>query len=54
VFKEVEDDWVIDGSHLGHRGYGETVVRRLSLPGLADLPSLSVEEAAAWDLVPPE
>jgi hypothetical protein len=54
AFKVIEDRWVLDGPHLGYRRYGETVVRRVSVPGLADLPPLSVEEAAAWDLVPPE
>jgi uncharacterized protein (TIGR02996 family) len=51
-FKTIGDDWVLDGRQLGYWGYKETSVRRLALPGLEDLPPLSVEEAARWDLLP--
>jgi uncharacterized protein (TIGR02996 family) len=51
-FKAIEDDWVLDGRQLGYRGYRETSVRRLAIPGLEELPPLSAEEAAAWDLLP--
>jgi uncharacterized protein (TIGR02996 family) len=53
-FKAVEDDWVLDGRHLGHRGYRETSVRRLAIPGLQELPPLSADEAAVWALLPPK
>jgi uncharacterized protein (TIGR02996 family) len=51
-FKQIEDCWVLDGRHLGYWGYRETVVRRLAVPELMDLPTLTLDEAAAWDLVP--
>jgi uncharacterized protein (TIGR02996 family) len=44
--------WVLDGWHLGQRGYQETSVRRLAIPGLEELPPLSAEEAAEWELLP--
>jgi uncharacterized protein (TIGR02996 family) len=51
-FKIIEDRWVLDGSQLGHRGYRATSVQRLTIPGLDELPSWSVEEAAKWQLLP--
>jgi hypothetical protein len=53
-FLAVEDEWVLDGRQLGYRGYRETGVRRLALPGLAALPPLSADEAAEWGLQPPK
>jgi uncharacterized protein (TIGR02996 family) len=47
------ESWVLDGRHLGHRGYREEGrVRRLAIPGLEELPPLSAEEAAQWQLLP--
>ena len=46
------DYWVLDGRHLGHRGYREPAVGRLSVPHLDLLPPLSPEEAAGLDLLP--
>jgi uncharacterized protein (TIGR02996 family) len=51
-WKVIEHDWMLDGRHLGYWGYRETSVRRLAIPGLEELPVLSAEEAAAWDLLP--
>jgi uncharacterized protein (TIGR02996 family) len=51
-YKAVEDDWALDGHHLGYWGYQETRARRLGVPGLEELPSLSAEEAARWELLP--
>jgi uncharacterized protein (TIGR02996 family) len=51
-FKIIEDRWVLDGSQLGHQGFQETSVRRLTIPGLEELPSLSSEVAAKWQLLP--
>jgi uncharacterized protein (TIGR02996 family) len=44
--------WVLDGRHLGYRDYEETSVRRLAIPGLEELPPLSAQEAAQWQLLP--
>jgi hypothetical protein len=44
--------WVVDGRHLGYRDLQETSVRRLTIPGLEELPSLSAEEATEWELLP--
>jgi uncharacterized protein (TIGR02996 family) len=44
--------WVVDGPHLGIRSYLETCVRRLAIPGLQELPPLSAEQAAEWELLP--
>jgi uncharacterized protein (TIGR02996 family) len=52
TFKAIEHYWVLDGRHLGYWGYRETAVRRLTIPALADFPSLTADEATAWDLVP--
>jgi len=51
-FRAIEDDWVLDGPELGYWGYRETMVRRLTVPGLMELPSLSESEAANWELLP--
>jgi hypothetical protein len=52
AFKEIADDWVLDGRFPGYRGYLDTMVRRLAIPGLDELPSLSEEEAGDWELLP--
>jgi uncharacterized protein (TIGR02996 family) len=52
AFKVIEDDWVLDGRQLGYRGYQETMVRRLTIPGLDWLTPLTAEEAAEWGLLP--
>jgi uncharacterized protein (TIGR02996 family) len=52
-FRVIEDDWVLDGPHLGYWGHQETSVRRLAIPGLEELPPLSADEAAEWRLLPP-
>jgi uncharacterized protein (TIGR02996 family) len=44
--------WVVDGWYLGYRDLQETSVRRLAIPGLEELPPLSAEEAAQWQLLP--
>jgi uncharacterized protein (TIGR02996 family) len=49
---ELEDDWVLNGREIGYRGWRETTVRRLSVPGLQPFPTLSADEAAARDLLP--
>ncbi|HJZ56021.1 MAG TPA: hypothetical protein VKE74_13725 [Gemmataceae bacterium] len=41
AFAAIEDDWVLDGGQLGHWCYGETLVRRLTIPGLTELHPLS-------------
>jgi uncharacterized protein (TIGR02996 family) len=51
-FKAIEDHWVLDGRQLAYWGYQETSVRRLAIPGLEGLPSLSADEAARWELLP--
>jgi uncharacterized protein (TIGR02996 family) len=52
TFRAIEDDWVLDGHHLGYRGCRQTIVRRLAIPELELLPSLSPDEAVEWQLVP--
>jgi uncharacterized protein (TIGR02996 family) len=44
-FQAIGDHWVLDGRHLGHRGYREQAISRLSVPHLDPLPPLSLEEA---------
>jgi len=60
-FKEIwgspyHDYWVLDGRHLGYWNYDEypedTSVHRLAIPGLEELPPLSQDEAAEWELLP--
>jgi uncharacterized protein (TIGR02996 family) len=51
-YREIEHDWVLSGEQLGYIGYRETVVRRLSIPQLEELPPLSLAEAAERELLP--
>lgn len=52
TYRTIEYPWVLDGHHLGHHGYRETQVRRLAIPSLEELPALSSEQAAEWELLP--
>jgi hypothetical protein len=55
TFKPIErSSWILDGYHLGYRHYEETSIRRLVLPSLEPLTSLTEAEAAEWGLLPPE
>jgi uncharacterized protein (TIGR02996 family) len=52
VFKDIEDHWVLDGRHLGYWGYMDKEVRRVAIPSLLELSTLSADEAAEWNLLP--
>jgi uncharacterized protein (TIGR02996 family) len=51
-YREIADNWVLNGREIGHIGWGETAVRRLSIPQLVELPPLSITEAAELELLP--
>jgi uncharacterized protein (TIGR02996 family) len=51
-YHKIDDYWVLDGRELGFIGYRETEVRRLSVPDLEPLPSLTQDEATARGLMP--
>jgi hypothetical protein len=51
--REVADDWVLQGPQIAFRGWREPLVRRLTIPGLVELPALTEEQAAAWGLSTP-
>ena len=51
-FKIIAYDWIVDGRQLRHRRNDNKGVRRLSLPGLQELPILTFEEEKAWELLP--
>ena len=48
----LEDEWVLNGREIGFRGWQETTVRRLSVPGLQPFSTLSTAEAGERDLLP--
>jgi uncharacterized protein (TIGR02996 family) len=52
TWRVITGNWVLDGRHLGYWRYQETSVRRLAIPCLTELPSLTASEASAWDLLP--
>lgn len=53
-YKAVADDWVLAGPQLAHRGWREPEVKRLTIPGLEELPALTEQQAIGWDLLPPK
>jgi len=53
-FREIADDWVINGRQVGFAGYRDKRVRRLLLPSLEELSTLSEAEANSLELMPRE
>ena len=51
-YHRAEDYWVLDGRVFTCIGYRKREVRRISVPGLEELPPLSLAEARARDLLP--
>lgn len=54
LYRTVKYDWVISGRELGFCRWRESDVRRLSVPELDELPSLSKTEARERELFPEE
>lgn len=52
TFQVIEYRWVINGFQVGFQGYQETMVRRIAIPSLQELPPLSEEDARRADLFP--
>jgi|GEM_PF-3038115 len=51
-FREIADDWILDGRQLAYLGWRSPQVRRLSIPQLEELPPLSLTAAAEAELLP--
>lgn len=53
-YRVIAPDWSLSGDQLGYWKYKEHVVKRVSLPHLTELPSLSESEAMTAGLLPPK
>ena len=53
AYYQIEDDWILNGREIGYLGWGKATVDRFSVPDLKLLPALTLDEAAAHDLLPP-
>ena len=51
-FVEIDDYWIINGQTLGYIGYKESMVKRLSIPELSQLESISINDAKSLELLP--
>ena len=51
-FVEIEDRWIINDGTLGYIGYKQESVKRLSIPDLTPLDSLTTADAEAMGLLP--
>lgn len=51
-FVEIEDRWTINDKTIGHIGYKQELVKRLSLPDLNPLDSISRTDADKMGLLP--
>ena len=51
-FVEIEDYWIINDKTLGCIGYNQDSVKRLSIPDLSPLESLSIDDAKLAELLP--
>lgn len=51
-FVEIEDYWIITGQTLGYIGYKQDTVKRLSIPDLLPLESISINDSRSLELLP--
>lgn len=52
LFRAIREEWIVSGVQLGYRNHTDKIVHRLSMPELRSLPSLTLEQAELWELIP--
>jgi uncharacterized protein (TIGR02996 family) len=53
-YKELSDDWILEGPQIAFRKWQDPIIRRLRIPELEPLPELTEQQALAWNICPPK